>query len=149
LRWSAFETTLSAAHLREYLKRLPDFEDFPIEQKALVHAAAFPSAMTALNFLIEWPALEAADRLVRDRIAELDSRDYVQLGKAAEALAEKWPISATLLYRALVRSVLVRGYSKAYGYAARDLASASMLGSRLPADSGVTSRCWSKRKTRM
>jgi len=30
-----------------------------VEQKALAHAAAFPSAMTALNFLIEWPALEA------------------------------------------------------------------------------------------
>jgi hypothetical protein len=139
LRWSAFETTLSTTHLRDHLRRLPDFEDFPIEQKALAHAAAFPSAMTALDFLIEWPALEEADRLVRGRIAELDGRDYVRLGKAAEVLAEKWPISATLLYRALIRSVLVRGYSKAYGYAARDLASALKLGSRLPADRGIAS----------
>jgi len=35
--------------------------------------------------------------------------------------------------------VLERGYSKAYGYAARDLTSALMLGSRLPADSGIPS----------
>jgi hypothetical protein len=137
LRWLAFEATLSAPHLREHLKRLPDFEDFATEQKALAHAATFPSALTALVFLVEWPALEAADRLVRQRISELDGRNYQWLGKAAEHLAEKWPVSATLLYRALVLSVLERGYSKAYPYAARDLASVSILGSRLPPESGI------------
>jgi hypothetical protein len=96
---------------------LPDFEDFATEQKALAHAATFPSALTALVFLVEWPALEAADRLVRRRISELDGRNYQWLGKAAEHLAEKWPISATLLYRALVLSVLERGFSKAYPFA--------------------------------
>jgi hypothetical protein len=137
LRWQAFEATLSGPHLREHLKRLPDFDDFATEQKALAHAATFPSALTALIFFIEWPALEAADRLVRQRISELDGRNYQPLGRAAEHLAEKWPISATLLYRTLVLSVLERGYSKAYPYAARDLASASILASRLSADSGI------------
>jgi hypothetical protein len=137
LRWQAFEATLSVPHLREHLKRLPDFEDFATEQKALAHAATFPSALTALVFFVEWPAFEAADRLVRQRISELDGRNYQWLGKAAEHLAEKWPISATLLYRTLVLSVLERGFSKAYPYAARDLASASILGSRLPPDSGI------------
>ena len=137
LRWQAFEVTLSGLHLREYLKRLPDFEDFAAEQKALTYAVAFPSALVALMFFIEWPALKAADQLVRQRIAELDGRNYEELGKAAEHLTEKWPVSATLLYRTLVRSVLERGYSKAYGYAARDLASASMIADRLSADSGI------------
>jgi Family of unknown function (DUF6880) len=137
LRWQAFEATLSAQHLREHLKRLPDFEDFAVEQKALGYAANFPSALTALVFFVEWPALEAADRLVRQRLSELDGRNYEWLGKAAERLAEKWPVSATLLYRALVLSVLERGYSKAYPYAARDLASASILASRLKSDSGI------------
>jgi len=137
LRWQAFEATLSGPHLREHLKRLPDFEDFATEQKALAHAATFPSAFTALIFFVEWPVLKAADRLVRQRISELDGRNYQWLGKAAEQLAEKWPISATLLYRALVLSVLERGFSKAYPYAARDLASASILASRLPPDSGI------------
>lgn len=139
LRWAAFEASLSATHLKEYLKRLPDFEDFPIERKAILHASAFPSALTALNFLIEWPSLEDADLLVRGRIAELDGRNYEALGRAAEALTEKWPVSATLLYRALVLSVLERGYAKAYRYAARDLASASMLAPRLAPDGGITS----------
>ncbi len=50
---------------------------------------------------------------------------------------EKWPVSATLLYRGLVRSVLERGYSKAYRYAARDLASATMLAPRLAPDGAI------------
>ena len=49
---------------------MPDFEDFAIEQTALGYAAKFPSALTALVFFIEWPALEAADRLVRQRLSE-------------------------------------------------------------------------------
>ena len=137
LRWQAFETTLSGLHLRDYLKRLPDFEDFAVEQSALGYAAKFSSALTALVFFVEWPALEAADRLVRQRLSELDGRNYQWLGKAAELLAGKWPVSATLLYRTLVLSILERGYSKAYQYAARDLASASVLADRLPADSGI------------
>ena len=139
LRWSAFEASLSGTHLREYLKRLPDFEDFPIERKAIAHAMAFPSALTALNFLVAWPSLEDANLLVRRRIDELDGRNYEALGRAAEVLTGKWPVSATLLYRALVLSVLERGYARAYGYAARDLASASMLAPRLASDSSVTS----------
>jgi hypothetical protein len=34
---------------------LPDFEDFATEQKALAHAATFPSALTALVFFVECP----------------------------------------------------------------------------------------------
>ena len=64
---------------------------------------------------------------MRGRTAEIDGRNYEAVGRAAEALSGKWPVSATLLYRALVSSVLERGYAKAYRYAARDLGSASML----------------------
>ncbi len=87
LRWQAFEATLSGPHLREHLKRLPDFEDFATEQKALAHAATFPSALTALVFFVEWPELEAADRLVRQRISELsaDSQKPIRMPLAT------WP----------------------------------------------------------
>jgi hypothetical protein len=139
LRWSAFEASLSARHLREYLKRLPDFEDFPIERKAIAYARAFASALAALNFLIEWPSLEDADHLVRRRSDELDGRNYEALRRAAETLTTKWPVSATLIYRALVSSVLERGYAKAYRYAARDLESASILAPKLAPDAGIPS----------
>jgi hypothetical protein len=32
-RWQCFERTLSIAHLRAYLKRLPDFEDMEAEER--------------------------------------------------------------------------------------------------------------------
>jgi len=113
LRWEAFKKTLSVPLLREHLKRLPDFDDFEAGQRAIAYAASFPDALLALSFLVEWPALEAADTMVREQIAALDGRHYETLGRAAERLSEKWPVSATLLYRALVLSVLERGLSKA------------------------------------
>ena len=137
LRWQAFEKTLSPAHLRDYLKRLPDFDDIEAERRAIAHAATSPDALTALSFLVNWPAYDAAATLVHARLGELDGRHYETLGKAAEHLAEKRPAAATLLYRAMVLSVLERGFSKGYKYAARDLKNAASVASRLPADSGI------------
>jgi len=85
-RWRHFERTLSVAHLRAYPKRLPDFEDFDAEQKALNLAGAHPDAVRALAFLIEWRDLDRTDRLVRERAADLDGRLYEVLRPAAEAL---------------------------------------------------------------
>ncbi len=44
-RWQYFEQCLSAEHLRAYLKRLPDFEDFDAEQKALAVAGTHVHAV--------------------------------------------------------------------------------------------------------
>ena len=132
-----FRKTLNVDYLREHLKRLPDFEDFEAEQVALDHAAKHRSAQRALTFFIEWPNLERADRLVRDRQEDLDGAVYYILRPAAEALEEKYPVAATLLYRRMVESVLGRGSSKQYPYAARDLHSCGRLASRLTADDGI------------
>ncbi|HEX2940799.1 MAG TPA: hypothetical protein VHO91_07105, partial [Rhodopila sp.] len=63
-RWSCFEKALSARHLRDYLKRLPDFDDFEAEQRALDYAERHDSLLQAISFLIGWPALDRAARLV-------------------------------------------------------------------------------------
>jgi hypothetical protein len=130
-RWGYFERTLSAEHLRAYLKRLPDFADFDAEQKALGVAAAHAAAELALAFFIDWPALERADRLVRDRLTALDGAAYYVLRPAAEALEGKYPEAAALLYRRMIESVLGRGSSKQYPYAARDLQSCARLAPRM------------------
>ena len=138
-RWRHFERALSAAHLRAYLKRLPDFEDFEAEQKALNLAGAHSDAARALAFLIEWRALDCADRLVRKRAVDLDGRLYEVLRPAAEALDAKFPEAASLLYRRLVESMLDRGSSKQYPYAARDLKGCSDLAPRLPSPGTIES----------
>jgi uncharacterized Zn finger protein len=141
-RWRQFERSLSAAHLRTYLKRLPDFEDFDAEQKALNLAGAHNDAARALAFLIEWRALDRADRLVSERANDLDGRLYETLRPAAEALEDKFPEAASLLYRRLVESVLDRGSSKQYPYAARDLKACAELAPRLPSPGTIESHAY-------
>jgi hypothetical protein len=90
-RWTYFQKTLNIEYLRAYLKRLPDFEDFEAERKAFAIAAAHRSAETALTLFVAWPDLQRADRLVRERLTELDGAAYYTLRPAAEALEEKYP----------------------------------------------------------
>ena len=73
LRWSCFERHLSAPHLRAYLKRLPDFEDFEAEQRALDRVRQLRSPVGALSFLIAWPALDRAAALVIEEAANLEA----------------------------------------------------------------------------
>ena len=61
------------------------------------------------------------------------------LRPAAEALEEKFPEAASLLYRRLVESVLERGSSKQYQYAARDLLSCARLAPHLPVPGSIES----------
>jgi hypothetical protein len=65
------------------------------------------------------------------REKELDGGAYYRLPPAAEALEEKYPAGATRLYRCIVESVLHRGSSKQYRYAARDLQSCIQLAPRV------------------
>ena len=67
-RWSCFERALSAEHLRGYLKRLPDFDDVEAETRALDYAERYNSVLQALAFLVSWPALDRAARVVTGRV---------------------------------------------------------------------------------
>jgi len=137
LRWAAFERWLGAAHLRAYLRGLPDFDDVEAEDRAMAHALAHSDRTLAVSFLVGWPNLEAANRLVRAHCHELDGRDYGRLRPAAEALAERYPAAATLLYRALAEDVLRRASSRQYQYAVRDVRSCEGLAPFLPHEAGL------------
>jgi hypothetical protein len=118
-RWSCFERALSTEHLRAYLKRLPDFDDFEAEERALDHAERYNSVLQALAFLVSWPALDRAARLVTRRAAELDGDHYEILAPAADALAAKHPLAATLALRAMIAFTLSKARSSRYRHAAR------------------------------
>lgn len=139
VRWQYFERNLSVNHLRDYLKRLPDFEDFEAEQKALDFAVGHKRPELALTFFISWRALDRAARLVEDCAGQMSGQFYDLLRPAAEALEEKYPEAASLLYRRLVEHVLAQGASKYYPYAAKDLQSCSRLAPRLPDPSSIDS----------
>lgn len=139
LRWEAFCRWLGAAHLRPYLRGLADFDDVEAEDQAIAYALAHPDRHLALVFLVGWPNLDAANRLVRAHHHQLDGRDYGQLRPAAEALAGKYPAAATLLHRTLAEDVLRRAASRQYQYAARDVRACAGLAPLLPDEIGLES----------
>ena len=132
-RLECFERSLASDHLRAYLKRLPDFDDFEAEEKALAYAAAHPSVQSALQFLIDWPALDLAAQLLGRRFDEIDGNRYEILTPAAEALSAGHPAAATLALRAMIDLTLSAGKSSRYQHAARHLAECEALAARIEA----------------
>jgi hypothetical protein len=127
VRWGCFERSLSAEHLRAYLKRLPDFDDVETEEKALDYAQRSRNLMQALFFLVTWPALDRAAKLVIQRAAELNGDQYEILPRVADALSAKHPLAATLALRALIDFSLTRSRSSRYKHAARHLLECSSM----------------------
>ncbi|MEH3117175.1 MAG: hypothetical protein PGN25_06100 [Methylorubrum populi] len=131
LRWARFEQGLDPQSLRDYLARLPDFEDEEALERAFTHAASRKDPHGGLYFLVRWPNLDRAARLVLDRRTEWSGRIWELLAPAAEALEPDHPLAASILYRSLVDDILERGRSAAYGHGARHLLSLGALASGL------------------
>lgn len=129
LNW--FKRTLSITHLRDYLKHLPDFDDVEAEQEAISHAETFPNALSALSFLVKWPALDAASRLVNNRHNNINGEYYERLNFAADTLSEKYPDAATHLYRCKINYVLDNSSNQYYPYAVRDFRHCANLAERI------------------
>ncbi|QFU09569.1 hypothetical protein PARPLA_00905 [Rhodobacteraceae bacterium THAF1] len=119
--WQTFEQTLSAPHLRRYLKLLPDFDDIEAEERALNFSEAYPDLEAALGFLIDWPAHDRAARLVLSRPTEIDGDFYEAITPAADALEASQPLAAAVLRRAMILDTLSRAKSKRYRHIARHL----------------------------
>ncbi|SNR44915.1 DUF6880 family protein [Puniceibacterium sediminis] len=130
-RWSCFESTLNSEYLRDFLKRLPDFEDIEAEERAMDHAAAHSRVTPALGFFLDWPSPDRAARLLIDRHAEINGDHYEFLVPAAEATSERHPLAATLALRAMIDFTLLKARSKRYGYAAQHLAECAALADRI------------------
>lgn len=131
LRLAFFQAHLSASHLHTYLRRLPDFEDFEAEQRALDHVAGHADVHAALAFLVEWPAHERAARLVLSRLKEIDGNRYELLDPAAAAIEGKYPLAAVLLRRALIEFTLSKGRATRYKHAARHIREIDSLNSQI------------------
>lgn len=130
-RLDCFEKCLSPDHLRAYLQRLPDFDDEEAEIKALDHAMSADSSHHALAFLVNWPALDRAARLTIERAHELDGDLYELLTPAAQLLAGKYPLAATVMLRAMIDFSLGKARSSRYRHAARHLKECTSLAANI------------------
>nr|WP_250813992.1 DUF6880 family protein [Neorhizobium tomejilense] len=126
-RWKWFEQSLNDVHLRAFLRRLPDFDDMEAEEKAFAYAQAFQEVHRALAFFLRWPAITQAAKLVLTRQAELDGDLYELMTPAAEALAEKHPLAATIVLRSMIDFTLENARSGRYRYAAQHLDTCARL----------------------
>jgi hypothetical protein len=81
-----------------------------------------------VSFLVSWPSLDRAARVVTQRAKELDGNLYEILTPAAEALAGS---AATLMLRAMIDFALTEGRSSRYGHAARHLRQCASLASAI------------------
>jgi hypothetical protein len=101
---------------------LPATEHSALRTRACLDAKSNPHVATAAEvlFALQEPCL--AEQLIVDRASELDGRNYVLLTFLVETARAngRW-LAATMIWRALLDAILTRGYSKAYGHAARYL----------------------------
>jgi hypothetical protein len=137
LRWSAFEMTLKEEALRAYIAGLDDFQEFDELDRAFALAESSPQAYSALALFLAWPRLDRAARLVVARSGRWEGRHYSVLAEAASLLEADYPLAATILYRALLDDILVRGHFAAYGHGARYLVKLRDLAESVAADSGL------------
>ncbi len=127
LRWTTFQVTLEVDLLRDYIAKLPDFEDEDALENAFAYVAAHPHHYRALVFFLSWPRLDLASKLVLDHVADWNGANYETLAPAAEALKQDHPLAAAVLYRALIDDILAKGRSQAYGHAAKYFVALSFL----------------------
>ncbi|MEI6112188.1 MAG: DUF6880 family protein, partial [Cyanobium sp. ELA712] len=120
-RWEFALQELSGRHLRDYLKRLPAFEDIPAEERALDLVAEHDDLEAALWFLLHWPEPHRAARLVLAAPQPLNGDRYSLLAPLAELLEQRQPLAATVCLRAMIDFTLKVKRPKRYPHAARHL----------------------------
>ncbi|MFD1949767.1 DUF6880 family protein [Sphingomonas arantia] len=130
-RWDRFAAALHAGHLRDHLRRLPDFDDFEAEQRALTLVENYPDAHAALAFLVAWPAYDRAARMVMARPKSLDGDRYEVLADAADLLDAAHPLAATLLRRTMIDFTLRTARATRYAHAGRHLRECAAADARI------------------
>jgi hypothetical protein len=118
---------LSIPHLRDYLRRLPAFEDEPACEAALDAVLAHPRGHAALEFLHRWPDRRRTARLILQRPDQLFGGDDTLLEGVAEVLEASQPLAASVCWRVMVEFILETGQSNRYSRAVRHLASCRRL----------------------
>jgi hypothetical protein len=66
-RWASFEATLSVDQAKAFISRLADFDDVEAESRAFEYAARYPDFQRGLTFLMDWPAVAEAGRMIEAR----------------------------------------------------------------------------------
>ncbi|GGF62932.1 hypothetical protein GCM10011332_16060 [Terasakiella brassicae] len=138
-RWSCFERSLSAEHLKAYLKQLPDFDDLEAEEKAFEYAYNYKHPLQALSFLLDWGKLDYAAKFVIERCEELDGDRWEFLPSAAQTLEEKSPLAAMVIYRTMIDYNLEHNKNTRYKHSGKHLMNCYSLATMIEDYQGLPS----------
>ena len=99
IRRDALPVVLDVDMQREWLERLPELQRELEEARALREVAGLEDKAAALLFLLAWPDLEAAERLVMEHHDAMVGQSCGTFNEAARRLEATAPRAAMLLYR--------------------------------------------------
>ncbi len=106
-RWASFERTLSVERARAFTRRLDGFDDVEAEGRAFDIAANHPDFQQGLSFLMGWPAVAEAGRMIEARSDDIGvTLEQVELW--APKLRRVKPRAAHLLLRKAAADALRR-----------------------------------------
>ncbi|MDB5466532.1 MAG: hypothetical protein JWQ46_1294 [Phenylobacterium sp.] len=107
-RWASFERTLSVERAKAFTRRLTDFEDVEAEGRAFEFASHHSDFQRGLAFLMAWPALGEAARMIQARSDDVRvEADQAELWAAK--LRARHPAAAHLLLRKAAAAAFRRG----------------------------------------
>ena len=98
MRWSSFERTLSVDRLKAFTRGLAEFQDVEAEQRAFDYAAHHSDFARGLRFLMRWPALPEAARMIQARPDDVQAPPE-QAELWAAQLRRRQPAAAEMLLR--------------------------------------------------
>jgi hypothetical protein len=98
VRWASFERTLDVGRARSFATRLTGFDDVEAEGRAFALAAEHRDFQLGLQFLMAWPALPEASRMIQKRGDDIKV-DAPEAELWAAKLRRRYPAAAHLLLR--------------------------------------------------
>ena len=120
LRQQLFEKSLAVHDYQRWLELLPAASHPEAHERARHLALAHADPCIAAQLLLALDEAQDAQAKLMASVALVDGRHYGALPEMAEALLAQGCVrGASVLYRALLNSILERAYSPAYGHAAR------------------------------
>jgi tetratricopeptide (TPR) repeat protein len=123
IRKQMFERSPVVFYLQRWLEHLPLAGRAAAQAHAREVAISHADPVAAATILLELGDVEAAEARMLAEPARIDGNNYPALVPLAKDFRarECW-LGETVVYRALLRGILERGYARAYGHGARYLA---------------------------
>ena len=120
IRQALFERSVSVFDLHRWLEHLPEASRPAALERARRIALDHDDPAAAATLLVEIGDDEAAEAMLLAESARIRGDDYAALVPLARAMQARERLRGeTVVYRALLMAILERGYTRAYGHAAR------------------------------